>query len=303
MLTRTPPSPTRRSIRYSTAIGSRPLPIPHLNTCCPTSTSPTAITPGNVDYPGSPLTPEPAPLPPALGGGWRRRRRRIDAHSGDELASSLGHLVGPVELSNFGIGGDFSHLGISSAPLLSLGGIGMPLVQTVDGLAGGVLHDAAGITNGLLAPLSAVPILGPLAAGPLISPLLGEVATSLGESASGGDSAHAAHAAVGSAAPTTFTDAVTSSVTPDLASPGTITFAGAPFSADLPQMFANGSFTDFGVTVQSTLADPHSITGIIDHLDAGVAQLDLGHVLDLQNIGSIVHLNDDGHLRTPLDLG
>jgi hypothetical protein len=228
---------------------------------------PEAITLGGVDTPAVTPAVESTPMPAASIGGGGA----ISAQ-GDGMELSAAHLAPSDALMSLnGLGSDgLLDLRVGSEPLGSLlSNVG----NTVSGLTGQL--DSLPVVDGLITDV-----------GHLVGALLGssEEPSAVGMHLSG---------------------VVTSGSV--VASGGTIAFGAAPPGSSMPQLFINGSYTDFGVAVQTSGTDNHGSLLVTGHLDPSIAPVDLEHPLDHLNHQDpggavLVPLIDDTQLRTPLDL-
>jgi hypothetical protein len=168
--------------------------------------------------------------------------------------------------------------------LLAANGLGSDgLLDLSFGLApvNNLLSGVGDTVNALTNDLSALPVVGGLLAEAdhLVNSLLGS-APGVGEIHFGGLSLGGA-----------------------VVSGGTLAFGADATASAVPQLFNNGSYTDFGVAMTSNAVSAPGLIGLVDHLDQAATLVDLARVVDHADHGTTpVQLNDDHILRTPLDL-
>jgi hypothetical protein len=223
---------------------------------------PESITFGGLDAPA--VIPDPENHTTLLSGGGGGGGGGEVIATGAELPADI--LAHPDSLlAANGLGSDgLLDLGLGLEPLSSLlGGIG----KTVDALT---------------QDLSALPVIGGLLTEPghLISSLLGSSEPGPGAP---GDEIHFSGLSLGGA----------------VVSGGALVFGADATASAVPQLFNNGSYTDFGVATTSSAVSASDMTGLVDHLDQAAMLGDLGHG---DHGATPVQLNDDHILRTPLDL-
>lgn len=95
-----------------------------------------------------------------------------------------------------------------------------------------------------------------------------------------------------------------SGLTDTVSSGGSLVFSPSTLGSGIGELYAHGRYTDYGVTMRTTLIGGDSASGEAahDHADVGIS-VDLGHGADaLITVGVSDRVDDDASMRTPLDV-
>lgn len=245
------------------------LPEPHLAE---------GLAPGELEHPVASNSPEGQPLQNLGPGGSGSPIGGEGAglSQTDEPVQSDGHANGPTDLGDI-------HLDIGSGTIEGV-------IQSVAGTAAGLMQGLEDVIGALGAPGEN---LSPTA---LLSDVGHAVESFLGASSIVGDSAPQISLSI--SGPELSSALSDSNV---IGSAGTIAFGVGSPESSLPEITVTGSYTDFGVALQTSVADGQ--VALTDHADAG-APIDLGQALDHHDqVGSAsTHLADETHLCASMDL-